>query len=449
MTHSINTQGHGEQSRTMKFLKVQKSQNLKGTISMPASKTHSFRALVLGALADGTSVIREPKLSPDWDEGVKAMKMFGAQIEEIENNVFQIKGVAGKLQTPENIINVNNSGTMLVFIAGVAAACQGWTVLTGDESLRKLRKVTKNFIQPFQELGITVISTKNDGMAPFVFKGKVNGGVAHMDGTGCQPVFSVLIASALSEKPVEIFVDNPGETAYIDLLLFWFDKVGLKYKNDQHRHYFFPGNKSPKSFDAKIPFEWSAPGYPLLAAVITENSEIKVKGMDLKDPYGDKQVISIMQKMGADLTIEKNCLTARTSKLHGMEIDMNQLPDQVPTIAVAACFARGETVINNALTARWKECDRITAVCTELKKMGAKITEKEDGLIIHQDGTWKLKGTEINGYFDHRMVMAFSVAGLASEGVTIISDAQMVEKSFDSYIPEMKRAGANYKLVEK
>ena len=140
----------------MKFLKVKKSQNLTGTISMPASKTHSFRALVLGALADGNSIIREPKLSPDWDEGVKAMKMFGAQIEEIKKNIFQIKGVAGKLQTPEDVINVNNSGTMLVFIAGVAAACQGWTVLTGDESLRKLRKITKNFIAPFQELGVKV-----------------------------------------------------------------------------------------------------------------------------------------------------------------------------------------------------------------------------------------------------------------------------------------------------
>ncbi len=442
-------QGHGEQRRTMKYLKVKKSQNLRGVISIPPSKVHSFRALVLGALADGISVIRNPKLSTDWDEGVKAMRMFGATIKEIDKNIFEVSGVAGKLQTPEDIINVNNSGTMLAFIAGVAAACPGFTVLTGDESLRKLRKITKNLIAPFQELGVNVISTKGDGMAPFIIKGKINGGVAHMDGTGCQPVFSVLIASALSKKPIEIFVDNPGETAYIDLLLYWFDKVGLKYKNNHHKHYSFPGNLPPKSFDAKIPFEWSAPGYPLLAAIITKNSEIKVKGMDLKDPYGDKQVVDILKKMGADLKIEKNCLTAKTSQLHGEEIDMNQLPDQVPTIAVAACFAKGETVINNALTARWKECDRIAAVCTELKKMGAKIEEKQDGLIIHQDGTWKLKGTEINGYFDHRMVMAFSVAGLASEGETVISDAQMVEKSFDSYIPEMTKAGANYELIEK
>ena len=433
----------------MKYLMVKKSQNLRGVISIPPSKVHSFRALVLGALADGISVIRNPKLSTDWDEGVKAMRMFGATIKEIDKNIFEVSGVAGKLQTPEDIINVNNSGTMLAFIAGVAAACPGFTVLTGDESLRKLRKITKNLIAPFQELGVNVISTKGDGMAPFIIKGKINGGVAHMDGTGCQPVFSVLIASALSKKPIEIFVENPGETAYIDLLLYWFDKVGLKYRNDHHKHYSFPGNISPKAFDERISLEWSTPGYPLLAAIITKNSKIKVEGMDLMDPYGDRQIIDILLKMGANLSIEEKRLTANSSQLHGIEIDMNQLPDQVPTVAVAACFAQGETVIKNVETARWKECDRITAVCTELKKMGAKITEKKDGLIIHQDGTWKLTGAKINGYYDHRMVMAFAVAGLAIEGETIISDAQMVTKSFEGFIPEMKKAGANYKLFEK
>ena len=141
----------------MKYLMVKKSQNLRGVISIPPSKVHSFRALVLGALADGISVIRNPKLSTDWDEGVKAMRMFGATIKEIDKNIFEVSGVAGKLQTPEDIINVNNSGTMLAFIAGVAAACPGFTVLTGDESLRKLRKITKNLIAPFQELGVNVI----------------------------------------------------------------------------------------------------------------------------------------------------------------------------------------------------------------------------------------------------------------------------------------------------
>jgi len=433
----------------MKFLKVKKSSSLKGTISMPASKTHSFRALILGALADGISIIRNPKISVDWEEGIKAMRMFGAKIEKIEKNIYQIKGVAGKLQTPEDIVNVNNSGTMLVFIAGVAASCPGWTVLTGDESLRKLRKITRNFIQPFQELGITVVSTKGDGMAPFVFKGKVDGGSTHMDGIGCQPVFSILIASALSKKPVDIYVKNPGETGYIDLLLYWFDKVGLKYANDRYEHYHFPGNKPPKPFDVKIPFEWSAPGYPLLAAIITKNSEIKIKGMDLKDPYGDKEIIYILKKMGADLTVEENCLTAHSSELKGIEVDMNKLPDQVPTVAIAACFAHGKTVIRNALTARWKECDRIAAVCKELKKMGADITETKDGLIINQDGNWKLKGTKIDGCYDHRMVMSFSVAGLASEGETVVSDVQMIEKSFDTYISEMTKSGANYQLITK
>lgn len=416
---------------------------------MPASKTHSFRALILAALAEGESFISQPKISSDWQEAVRAMQLYGASITEVDKATFRVQGVAGQLRTPADIINVNNSGTMLVFVAGVAAACPGWSILTGDESLRTLRPVTKNFIAPFHQLGVTVISTKEDGMAPFVFKGKVNGGRAEMNGVGCQPVFSVLIAAALSEKPVELLVYSPGETAYIDLLLYWFNKVGLRYDHEHHTRYVFPGNRPPRPFEARIPREWSAPGYPLLAALITPNSEIKVRGLDLNDPYGDKQLIYLLQQMGADLTIEADCLTARSSELCGIEADMNRLPDQVPTLAVAACFAKGETVIKNALTARWKECDRIAAVCKELQKMGAKVTEREDGLVIHQDGTWRLQGAAVDGYYDHRMVMAFSVAGLGAQGETVISDAQMVEKSFGNYVPEMQQAGAKLQVFER
>lgn len=429
------------------ILKVKKSSNLNGNVRMPRSKTHSFRALILASLANGNSLIKYPKLSNDWYGAIKAMKMYGAEIKEIGSNIFQVKGVDGKLQTPDDVINVGNSGTMLAFINGVAAACSGRSVITGDESIRNLRIVTKRLFTPYKELGIEIISTKNDGLPPLMIKGQVNGGKATMDGAGCQPVFSVLIASALSQKPVDIFVKNPGETAYIDLLLYWFDKVGIKYENDNYKHYHFPGNSAPKPFKATIPFEWSAPPYPLLAAVISENSQITVKGMDDKDPYGDKFVLNTLLEMGAYIKKENGVLTAKSSKLHAIEVDMNIMPDQVPTIAVAACFANGKTVIKNALTARWKECDRITAICTELKKMGAKVFEKKDGLIINADGSWKLKGVELNGYNDHRMVLSLAVAALNAKGQSTISDAQMLEKSFETFVPDMQKAGAKFKLI--
>src|SRR5215471_7794209 len=131
------------------FLKVTKSNNLQGEVHMPRSKTHSFRALILASLADGISFVRNPKLSGDWHEAVRAMRMYGAKIEEVEKNVFRVEGVGGNLQTPPDVINVNNSGTMLFFVAGVAAACPGWSILTGDESIRTLRQVSKKLFQPF------------------------------------------------------------------------------------------------------------------------------------------------------------------------------------------------------------------------------------------------------------------------------------------------------------
>lgn len=430
------------------YLKVNKSANLKGTISMPRSKTHSFRALILASVADGVSTIKYPKISNDWNCAVRAMQMYGAGIEEVNPTTYKVTGVNGNLKTPDNIIDINNSGTMLAYIAGLASSCPGWTILTGDESIRTLRTVSKNCIKPLTELGATIISTKGDSMAPFIIKGKVNGGNASMNGEGCQPVFSVLIASALSENPVDLTVENPGETAYIDAMLYWFKKVGIQVENvgGKYTHYYFPGNNPPKGFDAIIPYEWSAPWYPLLDAILCDNSEITVTGLDESDPYGDKFTLDVLKRMGTDISFKNGLLKAKTSTLHGIEVDMNTMPDQVPTIAVAACFARGKTIIKNAEAARWKECDRIKAIAKELTKMGAKIIEKKDGLIIDQDGSWKLHGTKLEGYKDHRMVLSLAVAGLASEEETTISDAEMVEKSFESFIPEMEKAGARLQL---
>ncbi len=429
-------------------LHVLTTQSIKGEVAIPRSKTHSFRALVLAALADGTSTIRSPKISNDWNIAVAALRQFGATIKEIQPSVFQVTGTGGELQTPKDVIHVGNSGTMLFFIAGVAAACAGVSIITGDESIRLLRKVSRNLFQPFEELGVRIASSKNDGMAPFIIKGNVKGGVAHMDGVGCQPVFSVLIASALSSKRVELFVTNPGETTYIDLLLFWFNRTGITCHNigGTHTHYVFPGNQLPKVFDETIPLEWSAPAYPILAALLLRSSIITINGMDFTDPYGDRFVIDILRKMGGDIVRKDSILTARSSALHGVEVDMNALPDQVPTVAVAACFAEGKSVIKNALTARWKECDRISAICRELKKMGADITEKEDGLIIKGNGGRDIHGASVDGHRDHRMVLSLAVAGMCTGGDTIITDAEMVEKSFETFIPNMIRAGAKMRM---
>src|SRR2546428_13052909 len=147
--------------------------------------------------------------------------------------------------------------------------------------------------------------------------------------------------------------------------------------------------------------------------------------------------------------IHGNAISGRISEMRDIEADMIDLPDQVPTIAIAAGLEQGKTVIRKALTARWKECDRIAATCRELSKMGAKVLEKEDGLIIDQDGTWKLRAAQLDGYYDHRMVLSLAIAGMQVEGETLISDAQMVEKSFENFIPDMRKIGANLELVEK
>lgn len=421
-------------------LRIQKSDNLQGSIDVPASKFHSFRALIFAALAEGESKITKPKISSDWTKGVEALRMYGAEIKQ-EGDVWMIKGVGGNLQEPSVEIDCGNSGSLLFFLAGVAAGCQGESILTGDKSIRHIRD-SEPTIKAINDLGGKAESINDDGRAPLRIKGRLAGGRTKIHGKASQPVTGVLIGCALASGNSEVQVIEPGELPYIDLTLSYFDKVGVEYKNvgGKYDNYTIKGRAKIKPLEMEMPKDWSVATYPVLAAVITPGSEITLAGLDQRDPHGDKEIITILQRMGANVAFTDGQLTAKYSKLQGQEIDCGNVPDQIMTLAVAGAYAEGTTKLYNAEVCRHKECDRIAVTAELLGKMGVKVEEQPDGLIIQGGG--KLQGAEINSNKDHRMVMAFSVAGLQAEGETIIKGAGCVEKTFTSYIEQMKKIGA-------
>ena len=421
-------------------LRIQKSDNLQGSIDVPASKFHSFRALIFAALAEGESKITKPKISSDWTKGVEALRMYGAEIKQ-EGDVWMIKGVGGNLQEPSVEIDCGNSGSLLFFLAGVAAGCQGESILTGDKSIRHIRD-SEPTIKAINDLGGKAESISDDGRAPLRIKGRLAGGRTKIHGKASQPVTGVLIGCALASGNSEVQVIEPGELPYIDLTLSYFDKVGVEYKNvgGKYDNYTIKGRAKIKPLEMEMPKDWSVATYPVLAAVITPGSEITLAGLDQRDPHGDKEIITILQRMGANVAFTDGQLTAKYSKLQGQEIDCGNVPDQIMTLAVAGAYAEGTTKLYNAEVCRHKECDRIAVTAELLGKMGVKVEEQPDGLIIQGGG--KLQGAEINSNKDHRMVMAFSVAGLQAEGETIIKGAGCVEKTFTSYIEQMKKIGA-------
>ena len=189
----------------------------------------------------------------------------------------------------------------------------------------------------------------------------------------------------------------------------------------------------------------SSAAFPLVGGAIA-GKDVLVKGLDLKDMQGDKEILDYFKKMNADISIEKEGIRIKHSKLQGAELDLNNTPDLVPVMSVIACFAEGKTRIKNVMHARLKETDRIKVMCKELKKMGANIKEFSDGLEIIGG---PLHGAEVCGYHDHRVVMALSLAGMGADGETVIDTAESIAVTFPDFVDKMKKLNANMEVTEK
>lgn len=421
---------------------VGNSPNLRGTARIPANKSHSFRALIMAALAEGTSRIVGPAVSNDWLLGTEALEMFGARIEPKANAVWEVAGTGGKLTTPADVVQCGNSGIILRFFTALAACCEGYTVLTGDESLRHIR-LCQPLIDAINSLGAFAVSTKGDGHAPLVVKGRLGGGRAEIDGMDSQPVSALLIASALADAPTEIIVHRPGEKPWVGMTLAWLDLCKVEYANQNFERYRVSGKARWNAFESHIPLDWSAALYPIAAAVLTPNSEVHIPGLDSGDTQGDKAVVEVLRKMGARIETQGHTIVARSSRLTGATIDCNDFIDQFMLLAVIGACAEGETVLTNAEVCRHKECDRITEMRKALEAMGARVEERPDGLVIRKSA---LHGARIDSRGDHRMVMTLAVAGLVADGETLITQPDCVKKTFPNFVEQMQQLGCDMQM---
>jgi len=415
---------------------------LSGTIEPPPSKSHTLRAIIFAFLASGVSEIHNPLESPDTIAMLQAIENFGAKVEMAPLKI-RITGIGGKINACQDAIHCGNSGQVLRFIGAIAALSDHHCVLTGDLSIRTLRPV-KPLLDGLEQLGATAFSCLNNDKAPIIIKGPLKNGVCTVDGADSQPVSGLIIASAFAPHPITIHVTNPGEKPWIDLTLSWLDRFNIPYKRDGYNSYSLEGKAQIKGFNYTVPADLSSVSYPLCAAILT-GSPLTITGIDMDDSQGDKALIYLLKEMGADITIEGGSLIiGKSHNLKGRAIDINDFVDAIAMLATLCCFAEGKTEISGASIARQKECDRVHAICCELKKMGAKISEKPDGLIIEQS---PLKGAKLNTYHDHRMILALSVAALASPGSSLIQDISAVSKTYPTFAEQMRSIGANIEVM--
>ncbi len=424
----------------MKF--IIKPSKISGKVNIPGSKSHTIRALVFGLLANGESEIEYPLDSSDTRSCLEMIKRFGADVQE-DGNKWEVTGKGKELDVPDDIVDIGNSGTSLYVGLGVASLVQGYTVFTGDHQIRN--RPADALMRSIRDLKGDAFSTRDNGKPPLVVKGRISGGETSIEAVTSQYLTSLLMATPLASGDTLIKVPLLNEAPYVTMTLSWLDKLGIQYENHDYKSFSVKGSQHYHSFKEYIPADFSSGTFFLVAAAIT-GAELELKGLDFSDTQGDKEVVNILQDMGASVEIGDKNITIKGEALKGGEFDLNAIPDSLPALAVAGCFAEGETRLVNVPQARLKETDRIKVMCTELKKMGADIEELDDGLIIRRSD---LKGTVVNGHDDHRVVMSLSVAGLMADGETEIETAESVAVTFPDFLNLMKSIKADIISIEE
>ncbi len=414
---------------------------LKGTVAIPGSKSHTIRALTFALLGSGESIIEEPLDSADTRSCRSMIEKFGARIEVSEGR-WKVTGSGGAMAPPDDVVDVGNSGTSLYIGLGVAALVDGFTVFTGDHQIRS--RPAEGLLASINDLGGRAFSSRGNGIPPIVIGGRITGGETSISAVTSQYLTSLLIAAPCAAGDSIIRVPLLNEKPYVTMTMKWLDRLGIRYTTDNYRSFSVPGRQRYPSFREYIAADFSSATFFMVAAAIT-GSELILKGPDWNDTQGDKEVVNILKAMGTEVNIGEKAITIRGGSLKGGIFDLNAIPDALPALSVAACFAEGETRLINVPQARLKETDRIKVMHDELIKLGANIEERPDGLIIRQSS---LRGRRINGHHDHRVAMALAVAGLASEGEMIVETAESATVTFPSFSDLMVSIGADIKQRE-
>jgi len=412
--------------------------SLAGSVTIPGSKSHTIRGLMLGALAEGVSTLVRPLRSSDTESCAAVCRALGAQVEADSDEAWTVRGTAGRPTAARAPVDVGNSGTTLFLALTAAALADGQTEFTGDEQTR--RRSAGPLLQALRRLGATAHSRAGNGCAPLVVGGGLRGGRIAIECPTSQYLSSLLIGCPLARGETIIEVPLLNERPYVAMTLGWLDALGAQYEaNADYSRFKLPGGQRYGAFERAIPGDFSSATFFLVAAAVT-GSRLFLRGLDMRDTQGDKAVVDMLEAMGCEVQVEADGIRIQgAAPLRGGTFDLNATPDALPAMAVAGCLAQGETRLLNVPQARAKETDRLAVMACELRKMGARVEELPDGLVLKGS---RLRGAELDGHGDHRVVMALAVAGLAAEGTTTVNTAEAAAITLPTFAALMQSAGA-------
>ena len=436
----------------------------KGEINAPASKSYTHRALFAASLGDKECRLSHCLMSADTKSTMEACRMFGAEIAETENEGGEkeivVKGFGKNPKLPDRPIDVGNSGTTLRFMTAFSGIIDGRIELTGDESIQK--RPNTPLLETLNKMSANAYSVKNNNCAPLVVEGKIKPCRVSIDGgMSSQFISALLLSCPLLEDETVLSIDGELKSKpYVDITLEIAKIAGIQIKElNENKNggkenaglsYQIPGNQTYAFSDYIIPGDFSSVSYVLAAGALIPGAEIVVKNI-FPSAQGDSALVEILEKMGADISWNKENGIIKVSntdgrRLKGIVCDVGKTPDLVPTLAVLGAFADGEMRITNAEHVRLKETDRLKAMATELSKLGAAVEETKDGLIIFGEKSKKMKGVKLHGWDDHRIVMSLFIAGMMIGDVEI-DTSESVKISYPEFFEDMKKAGAVFEKI--
>jgi len=412
---------------------------LKGEITVPGDKSISHRGIMFGSIAKGTTEIHNFLEGADCLSTISCFRNMGIDIEN-KNGIVIVHGNGLRgLKAPNCVLDCGNSGTTTRLISGILAPQNFDVTLTGDESIQK--RPMKRIMEPLSLMGANITSIRDNGCAPLAIHGKPLHGIHYYSKVASAQVKSAVLLAGLYAEGETTVTEPKLSRNHTELMLRFF---GADVKTSGTTATVFPpvelfGNK------IHVPGDISSSVYFVAVGLIIPNSEILIKNVGI-NPTRDG-LIRVCKAMGADITLLNENhdyseptadILVRTSSLKGTVIEGDIIPtmiDELPTVALMACFAEGTTIIRDAAELKVKESNRIAIMVENLTAMGADVEETEDGMIIH--GGTPLHGAVIHTKKDHRIAMTFAVAALAAEGETEILDAECVEISYPQFYKDL------------
>ncbi|MGL4740150.1 MAG: 3-phosphoshikimate 1-carboxyvinyltransferase [Sarcina sp.] len=415
-----------------------KSKKLEGTVAVPPSKSMAHRAVICASLAKGESIISNIDLSDDIIATIEAMKSLGAEIEKIDANTYKINGSKTFESLKNTVIDCNESGSTLRFLVPLSIARENTVKFIGKGNLGK--RPLDIYYDIFNRQGVKY--SYENSILNLNISGQIKGEIFNILGNiSSQFISGLMFTLPLLEDDSKIIITTELESkGYLDLTLSMLERFGITIINNNYKEFIIPGRQKYKAFDYKVEGDYSQAAFYLVAGYL--GSKVGIKDLDIESLQGDKEAIEILENMGGRMVIENKTIAICKSSEEESIIDASGCPDVIPVIAVAASLTKGITRIVNAKRLRIKECDRLSAIATELNKLGAKVCEFEDSLVI--EGVDMLKGSEVSSHDDHRIAMSMAIASTKCVGDIILDNPNCVSKSYPDFWEDFKNLGGEY-----